>query len=122
MKTVTTLTLFLLFATAVVAADKNPSVFIKSTGKYLIVVDGKRFENKRQIAVHKLKKGVHYIDVFERRKGLFGKKYKLVSSKQFVVNNKEVQIRIDHNGYIDLGRHKDGWEGDFWWRNRNNRS
>jgi hypothetical protein len=55
--------------------------------------------------------------VFKKRKGLFGSKYKLVSSKQFELGNKDLDIDVNSSGYIIIGKQGKGWDGDYWLRN-----
>jgi len=115
MKTILTLLSFSLISTIVFAGEKNPSVTVTSTGDYLIIVDGKRFNNDKKISLTGLDKGIHYIDVFKKKKTLFGSKYKLVSSKQFILENKDMQIDVNFSGYITIGKQGDGWDGDQWY-------
>jgi hypothetical protein len=55
--------------------------------------------------------------VFQKKKGLFGSKYKLVSSKQFELGNKDLDIDVNVSGYITIGKQGKGWDGDYWLRN-----
>jgi len=64
-----------------------------------------------------MQKGIHYIDVFKKKKGLFGSKYKLVSSKQFELEKKDLDIDVNASGYIKIGK-DDSWDGDQWYKNR----
>ena len=121
MKTLLTLLTFSFFTSIAFAKEKHPSVTITSTGDYIIIVDGKRFDNHKKIALDDLQKGKHYIDVFKKKKGLFGSKYKLVSSKKFELENKDMNIDVNQSGYITIGKEGKGWDGDYWYRNRNNK-
>ena len=114
-KLFTLIALNLVFIT-LFAGNKNPSLTVQSEGNYIIIVDGKRFDNYKKIQIENLKKGEHYIDVFIVKKRLFGKKYKLVSSKQFIVENKDIQISVNSTGYIMIGKQEKGWDGDYWLR------
>ena len=117
MKTICTLLAFSFIGSLAVAGEKHPEVRVTSKGEYIIIVDGKRFNNERKISLTGLKKGIHYIDVFKKKKGLFGSKYKLVSSKQFELGNKDLDIDVSFAGYITIGKQAKGWEGDYWLRN-----
>jgi hypothetical protein len=118
MKTVLTLIAFSLVSSVVLAAEKFPSVIVTSSGEYEIIVDGKRYRNDKRISLNSLKKGKHYIDVFKRKKGLFNSRYYLVSSKTFELGNKDLHIDVNNSGYITIGKQGKGWDGDYWWRNK----
>ena len=117
MKTLFTLIAFSFITSVALAGKKDPSLTVTSTGEYVIIVDGKRFNNEKKISLTDLKKGTHYIDVFKKKKGLFGSKYKLVSSKQFEMTNKDLHIDVNFSGYITIGKQEKGWDGDYWKRN-----
>jgi hypothetical protein len=117
MKTIFTLIAFSFILSFAFAGEKHPEVKVTSTGEYIIIVDGKRFNNEKKISLTGLQKGTHYIDVFKKKKGLFGSKYKLVSSKQFELGNKDLDIDVNFSGYITTGKQGKGWDGDHWLRN-----
>jgi len=117
MKTLFTLIAFSFISSVALAAEKHPAVTVTSTGEYVIIIDGKRFNNEKKISLTGLQKGIHYIDVFRKKKGLFGSKYKLVSSKQFELVNKDLDIDVNFSGYISIGKQEKGWDGDYWRRN-----
>ena len=117
MKTIFTLIAFSFISSVALAGEKHPSLTVTSTGEYIIIVDGKRFNNEKKISLTDLKKGEHYIDVFKKKKGLLGSKYKLVSSKRFEIENKDLHIDVNFSGYITIGKQEKGWDGDYWQRN-----
>ena len=78
------------------AGEKKPELKVTSTGEYLIIVDGKQYKNEKKILVKDMNQGIHYIDVFRKKKGLFGSKYKLVSSKQFEIGRKDLSRLYHH--------------------------
>ena len=121
MKTILTLIAFISFSSVALAGEKHPSVTVTSTGEYKIVIDGKQFNNERKVSLNALKKGTHYIDVWKKKKGLFGSKYKLVSSKQFELRNKDLDIDVNFSGYITIGKQGKGWDGDHWYRQDKNK-
>ena len=121
MKTLLTVLTISLFTTATFAGKKDPLLMITSTGAYVIIVDGKRFDNEKKISMEDLQSGKHYIDVFKKKKGLFGSKYKLVSSKRFELGKDDLHIDVNESGYIMIGNREKGWDGDYWWKNRNNK-
>ena len=112
-----TLIAFSLSSLFAVAREKYPDVKVTTTGEYLVVIDGKHYENQRQIFIKDMQKGIHYIDVFKKKKGLFSSKYKLVSSKQFELGSKDLDIDVNFSGYITIGKQEKGWDGDYWQRN-----
>ena len=112
MKTIFTLIAFISISSVALAGEKHPSVTVTSTGEFKIVVDGKQFNNDKKISLTGLQKGTHYIDVWKKKKGLFGNKYKLVSSKQFELANKDLDIDVNFSGYITIGKQGKGWDGD----------
>ena len=116
MKTILTLFAFISISSVALAGEKHPSLTVTSTGEFKIVVDGKQFNNEKRISLTDLKKGNHYIDVWKKKKGLFGSKYKLVSSKQFELANKDLDIDVNFSGYITIGKQGKGWDGDKWYK------
>ena len=114
MKTILTLIAFISISSVALAGEKHPSVTVTSTGEFKIVIDGKQFNNEKKISLNGLQKGIHYIDVWKKKKGLFGSKYKLVSSKQFELANKDLDIDVNFSGYITIGKQGKGWDGDQW--------
>ena len=115
MKTILTLIAFISISSVALAGEKHPSVTVTSTGEFKIVIDGKQFNNEKKVSLNDLQKGTHYIDVWKKKKGLFGSKYKLVSSKQFELANKDLDIDVNFSGYITIGRQGKGWDGDQWY-------
>ena len=116
MKTILTLFAFISISSVALAGEKHPSVTVTSTGEFKIVIDGKQFNNEKKVSLNGLKKGTHYIDVWKKKKGLFGSKYKLVSSKQFELANKDLDIDVNFSGYITIGKQGKGWDGDQWYK------
>jgi len=118
MKTILTLIAFSFISSVALAAEKYPDLTVTSTGEFKIVIDGKTFDHEKKISLKDLGKGVHYIDVWKKKKGLFGSKYKLVSSKKFELEKKDLHIDVNSTGYITIGDQKD-WDGDYWYKNGN---
>ena len=121
MKTIFTLIAFISISSVALAGEKHPSVTVTSTGEFKIVVDGKQFNNEKKFSLNGLQKGTHYIDVWKKKKGLFGGKYKLVSSKQFELANKDLDIDVNFSGYITVGKQGKGWDGDKWYNQDKNK-
>ena len=117
MKRLLTLVAAGLITIGAMAADRFPSVTIKSKRDFEIVVDGRTYRNDNNIRLDRLRKGMHTIKVYERTRGLFGRT-RLVSSKNFLVRNEDLRITVDRSGYVDVdeqgyGRNNDrndrGW-------------
>ena len=121
MKTIFTLIAFISISSVALAGEKHPSVTVTSTGEFKIVVDGKQFNNDKKISLNGLQKGTHYIDVWKKRKGLLGSKYKLVSSKQLELANRDLDIDVNFSGYITIGKQGKGWDGDRWYKQDKNK-
>ena len=121
MKTILTLIAFISISSVASAGEKHPSVTVTSTGEFKIVIDGKQFNNEKKVSLNGLQKGTHYIDVWKKKKGLFGSKYKLVSSKQFELANKDLDIDVNFSGYITIGKQGKGWDGDQWYKDKKNK-
>ena len=121
MKTILTLIAFISISSVALAGEKHPSVTVTSTGEFKIVIDGKQFNNEKKVSLNGLQKGTHYIDVWKKKKGLFGSKYKLVSSKQFELANKDLDIDVNFSGYITIGKQGKGWDGDQWYKQDKNK-
>ena len=121
MKTILTLIAFISISSVALAGEKHPSVTVTSTGEFKIVIDGKQFNNEKKVSLNDLQKGTHYIDVWKKKKGLFGGKYRLVSSKQFELVNKDLDIDVNFSGYITIGKQGKGWDGDQWYNQDKNK-
>lgn len=101
MKTILTLAAGLLFSIATLAADRYPTVTIKSRSNFMIVVDGRTYQNDNNIRID-MRKGMHTIKVYERSRGIFGNRMRLVSSKNFFVRNNDLRITVGFNGRVDI--------------------
>lgn len=111
MKKIFTLAIGSLFALTVMAADHKPSVTIKSTSNYMIVVDGKKFRNDNFIDLSYLSPGYHSIKVYDiNNRGFFKKKTKLVSSSDFTVRSNDIKISVDRFGKIDVDESRFGYD------------
>ena len=111
MKRLLTLAAAGLITIGAMAADRFPSVTIKSKKDFEIVVDGRTYRNDNNIRLDRLRKGMHTIKVYERTRGLFGRT-RLVSSKNFMVRNDDLRITIDRSGYIDIDEQGYGRRND----------
>ena len=115
MKTILTLAAGLLLTLFTFAADHNPTVTIKSKRDYVIVVDGRTFQNDNNIRLD-MRRGMHTIKVYERGRGFFGR-MRLVSSKNFFVKNNDLRINVGFNGFVDIDERRYDRRDRNWDRN-----
>ena len=116
MKTILTFAAGLLLTLSTMAADRPPSVTIKSNRNFEVVVDGRTYRNDNSIRLDRMRPGVHTIKVYERSRGFFGR-MRLVSAKNFFVRNNDLRITVNYSGYVDIDerrfdRRDRGWDGD----------
>ena len=114
MKTILTFAAGLLLTLSTMAADRPPSVTIKSNRNYEIVVDGRTYRNDNSIRLERMRPGVHTIKVYERSRGLFSR-VRLVSAKNFFVRNNDIRITVNYSGYVNIDekrfdRRDRGWD------------
>lgn len=101
MKTILTLAAGLLLTLTTMAADRYPTVTIKSRNNFTIVVDGRTYHNDKNIRLD-MRRGMHSIKVYERSRSFFGNRMRLVSSKNFFVRNNDLRITVGFNGFVDI--------------------
>ena len=120
MKKIFTLTMGVLFATLLMAADRRPVVSISSSKNFKIVIDGRSyFGADMNINLSHLGYGRHTIKVFEIRRGYFQQRERMVSATSFFINRNDVRINIDWYGNIMIKEKKN--RRPFWNDNRNDR-
>ena len=125
MKTILTLAAGLLLTLSTMAADRPPSVTIKSNRNFEVVIDGRTYRNDNSIRLDRMRPGMHTIKVYERTRGIFGR-VRLVSAKNFFVRNNDLRITVNYSGYVDidekrLDRRGRGWDDNDRGRDRNDR-
>lgn len=118
MKTILTFAAGLLLTLSTMAADRPPSVTIKSNRNYEVVIDGRTYRNDNTIRLERMYPGMHSIRVYERSRGFFGR-MRLVSAKNFFVRNNDLRITVNYNGYVDIDekrfdRRNRGWDNRGW--------
>ena len=123
MKTILTFAAGLLLTLSTMAADRPPSVTIKSNRNFEVVVDGRTYRNDNSIRLDRMRPGMHTIKVYERTRGLFGR-VRLVSAKNFFVRNNDLRITVNYSGYVNIdergnnNRRDRGWDdNDRGWDN-----
>jgi hypothetical protein len=114
MKTILTFAAGLLLTLSTMAADRPPSVTIKSNRNYEVVVDGRTYRSDNSIRLDRMRPGMHSIKVYERSRGFFGRT-RLVSAKNFFVRNNDLRITVNYSGYVDIDergydRRGRGWD------------
>lgn len=107
MKTILTFFAVSLFTLSTMAADRYPSVTIKSKNRYQVVVDGKRYFGDNTIHIKRMRSGMHSIRVYEKRGGLFNNRLRLVSTRNFFVRNDDLRITVDFSGRVDIDEIRD---------------
>ena len=125
MKTILTFAAGLLLTLSTMAADRPPSVTIKSNRNFEVVVDGRTYRNDNSIRLDRMRPGMHTIKVYERTRGIFGR-VRLVSAKNFFVRNNDLRITVNYSGYVDidekrLDRRDRGWDDNDRGWDRNDR-
>ena len=115
MKTILTFAAGLLLTLSTMAADRPPSVTIKSNRNFEVVVDGRTYRNDNTIRLDRMRPGMHSIKVYERSRGFFGR-MRLVSTKNFFVRNNDLRITVNYSGYVNIDerggydRRDRGWD------------
>lgn len=103
MKKMFTLSLSLLLAVALMAADHRPVVTISSSKNFKVVIDGRSyFGADMTISLDHLRNGPHTISIYEMKKGWFQNREILLSSRRFFLSGNDVMIRIDWYGNISI--------------------
>ena len=128
MKKIFTLTIGMLFAVVLMAADRRPEITVEnfSRNNFKIVIDGRSyFGDYIRIPVTHFNGNRHTIKVYEMRRGFFGKQEKLVDAKNFFIAGRDVEIKIDRFGNIRIdevrkNRYDDNDRRD--WNDRDNHS
>ena len=130
MKKIFTLIAATVLTVATFAADRRPSVTLKSSKNYEIVIDGKSYMSSTGIMdLSNLRKGQHSIKVYETRRGFGGilggfggvmikGGKKLVDADNFSVTNRDLSINVDFRGQISI--QEDRFGHDKWDDRRDN--
>ncbi|HET6995981.1 MAG TPA: hypothetical protein VFI06_13405 [Chitinophagaceae bacterium] len=132
MKKIFTLIAATVLTVATFAADRRPSVTLKSSRNYEIVIDGRSyFSNSGIMDLSNMRRGFHSIKVYEvnRRGGsplgglagvLFGGRTskRLVDASSFQLQNRDIDIIVDFRGQIRVT--EDRYGRDRWDNNDRN--
>ena len=113
MKKIFTLLTGILITLVTFAADR-PTVTLRSTKNYEIVIDGKSYftHNGSAINIPHLQYGKHTVRVFEVNRYMFRTTRKLVSTSNFRLKNKDVAIVVDPRGNLRITESKFGRDLD----------
>src|SRR6187401_2255169 len=124
MKTILTFAAGLLLTLSTMAADRPPSVTIKSNRNFEVLVDRRTYRNDNTMRLDRMRPCMHSIKVYEKSRGFFGR-MRLVSAKNFFVRNNDLRITVNYSGYVDidekrLDRRDRGWDdNDRGWDGNN---
>jgi hypothetical protein len=104
MKKIFTLLAGLFLTVAVFAADRRPSVTINTMKNFRVVVDGRSFYgNSNSIQLPNAYSGRHTIQVFEMKRGFFGRtQERMVSARSFRLDRNDLMINVDFYGNISI--------------------
>ena len=113
MKKIFTLAIGSLFTLAVMAAGNKPSVTVKSSKNYQIVIDGKSYAGNSYIDLSGLYPGFHSVKVYDvKSRSFFRKKSNLIASSSFSLKNNSIIISVDRFGKIDIDEQRSFDKGD----------
>lgn len=113
MKKIFTLLTGILITLVTFAADR-PTVTLRSTRNYEIVIDGKSYfsQNGRVMNLSHLRSGKHNVQVYEMNRYMFRTTRKLVSTSGFRLKNKDIAIVVDPRGNLRITESKFGKDFD----------
>ena len=114
------------------AADRRPSVTLKSSRNYEVVIDGKSYSTSSVMQLPMLRSGQHSIKVYQQSRGGFGffslKTKRLIDASSFTVGRSDVDINVDFRGQITISQDRFGqnkWDdqrSDRYDHNRNDQN
>jgi hypothetical protein len=104
MKKIFTLTLGVFLTAMLFAADRRPVVKLKSAKNFEVVIDGRSyFSHNGVMDIPYVFAGRHAIQVYEVRRGLFGRTAKrLVDSENFVLGRNDLTITVNRQGNVKI--------------------
>jgi hypothetical protein len=113
MKKIFTLLTAILITVVTFAADR-PTVTLRSTKNYEVVIDGKSYftQSARVMNLSHLRSGKHTVQVFELNRYMFRTQRKLVSTSGFRLNKKDIVINVDPRGNLRISESKYGKDFD----------
>ena len=132
MKKIFTLIAATILTVASFAADHRPTVTLRSSQNYQVVIDGRTiFARNGIMDLSGLRRGRHMIQVYQMNRGLglggiiFGRTKRLVDVEQFSLRNSDVNIYVDFRGQVRIseerfGRDRRDNDWNDWGRDRDN--
>jgi len=110
-----------LTAATTFAADRKPSVTLKSSRNYEVVIDGRSYQSNGIMDVNLMRGRQHSIKVYEIRRSGFGlfnmRSKRLVDASTFQVGRNDIDINVDFRGQISISEDRFGRDGR--WDDRN---
>jgi hypothetical protein len=123
MKKIFTLIAALVLTVATFAADRKPSVTLKNSRNYEVVIDGRSYQGMGATEISLMRGRQHSIKVYEIKRSGFGffnmRSKKLVDASTFQVDRNDIDINIDFRGQISI--REDRFGRDNKWDDRNDR-
>jgi len=110
MKKIFTLLTASLLTMAVFAADHRPSVTVKASRNYEIVIDGRSYfkSDYGVLNISGLRGGYHSITVYDANRGYFFRKFKrVVAQSSFMLRGNDISIFIDQFGRMLVKEKRD---------------
>jgi hypothetical protein len=105
------------------AADRKPSVTLKSSRNYEVVIDGRSYQSNGAMQINLMGGRQHSIKVYEVKKSGFGffnmRSKKLVDASTFQVGRNDIDINVDFRGQIRIS--EDRFDRDGKWNDRSDR-
>lgn len=100
MKKIAVFILSSLFALTLSATDRQPLVTVNTSNDYEVMINGTYYRGNNTIP--NLSQGTYSVQVYQTKRGLFGKRRTLVSTSSFQLNNNDVSIFVDSNGQLRI--------------------
>jgi hypothetical protein len=118
MKKIFTLVAATLLTVASFAADRKPSVTLKASNNYEVVIDGISYSGNGLMEISLMRAGQHSIKVYEQKRGGFFnmRRKRVVDASTFQVGRNDVNISIDFRGQISITEDRFGHDQ---WDNHN---
>lgn len=128
MKKIFTLIAAMVLTVATFAADRRPTVTLKTSRNFQVVIDGKTYNGNGIMQVQLMRGRMHTIKVYQTTKAGFGffniRSSRLVDTETFQVGRDDLDISVDFRGQISI-QDDNGWgndhDRDHRYDNRDNR-
>lgn len=121
MKKIFTLIAALVLTVATFAADRRPTVTLKSSRNYEVVIDGKSYRSNGIMEINLRHGRQHTIKVYEIQRSGFSifniRSKRLVDASTFQIGRDDLDINVDFRGQISIREDRFGRDGK--WNDRN---